>query len=277
MLLFIGFILAAGFIGAILYYPVASFYYEQMMKGQDRPLAYVMITIIFGLGIGAYFNSLYPAGAFLLLCIVAATKAHTRAETMKKAIVLIDVHTQELRTKRRRMVVQGSYGTIDQSAWDKEVRFFLDKVLKVEDLSDYGKLAKRIEEVAAGEVIEAPRAIESPLDYEQFVAEVLRNCGWDASVTKASGDQGIDVIARREGKRLVVQCKLYSRPIGNAAVQEVIAGRAFEAADFAAVVSNQSYTPAARQLAAASQVVLIHHDDIPALWDRLHSLEPLSL
>ncbi len=76
-------------------------------------------------------------------------------------------------------------------------------------------------------------------------------------MTPASGDQGADIIARRTGVSLVVQCKLYSGLIGNAAVQEAIAARAFYGATYAAVVSNQLYTPAARELAKRADVALL--------------------
>ena len=63
-------------------------------------------------------------------------------------------------------------------------------------------------------------------------------------------------------KRLVVQCKLYSGSVGNAAVQEVIAAREYEYADLAAVVSNGPFTASARELASAANVLLLHHDEI---------------
>lgn len=62
---------------------------------------------------------------------------------------------------------------------------------------------------------------------EKWVAEALIGFGWSAKVTAGSGDQGIDVIAEMNGKKLGIQCKLYSSAIGNKAVQEAHAGRAY--------------------------------------------------
>jgi HJR/Mrr/RecB family endonuclease len=75
----------------------------------------------------------------------------------------------------------------------------------------------------------------------------------------------VDVVAEKGGRRIVIQCKLYSQPVGNSAVQEVAAARAHERADYAAVVSNNTYTPAAKQLAASNGVLLLHHSDLQAL------------
>lgn len=84
-------------------------------------------------------------------------------------------------------------------------------------------------------------------------------------MTKRSRDQGVDVVASRDGIRVVIQCKLYTGPVGNKAVQEVSAGRAHEQAHFGMVVSNSRYTPSAESLAKTNRVLLLHHRDLPNL------------
>lgn len=100
--------------------------------------------------------------------------------------------------------------------------------------------------------------------YEKFCARALRNLGWDVVEKGRSGDQGVDLIGELNGFRIAFQCKYYSSPVGNAAVQEVIAGAAFEQATAGVVLSNQTYTAAAKQLASAvtPKVFLLHHDDL---------------
>ena len=70
------------------------------------------------------------------------------------------------------------------------------------------------------------------------------------------------MLAHRRGRTLVVQCKLYRKPVGNTAVQEVAAARLHQRADMAAVVSNAPFTPAARQLARTTGVHLLHHEQL---------------
>ena len=55
------------------------------------------------------------------------------------------------------------------------------------------------------------------------------------------------------------QCKLYSYPVGNAAVQEAISGKIWASADSAFVVSNADFTPSAKALAAKVGVHLVHY------------------
>ena len=64
-------------------------------------------------------------------------------------------------------------------------------------------------------------------DFEYFCADILRGNGFkNVEVTKASGDHGIDVLAKKDGVKYAIQCKRYSKPVGNKAVQEAYSGKA---------------------------------------------------
>jgi restriction system protein len=112
-----------------------------------------------------------------------------------------------------------------------------------------------------------------PIQFEHHCADLLNATGWNARVTQASGDQGIDVIAQHGNVKAVFQCKKYSQPVGNAAVQEIIAGKAFEQAHVAAVVTNATYTPSAKQLASTTGVHLLHFSEVPQFAEKLGLVE----
>ncbi|WP_458094994.1 restriction endonuclease [Roseomonas sp. WA12] len=107
----------------------------------------------------------------------------------------------------------------------------------------------------------APPTI-TPREFEQHCADALAARGWSVTLGRGSADQGVDVFARKGGRSVVLQCKLYTRPVGNKAVQEALAGRGYAGADGAAVVSNAPYTPAAHALAARVGVLLLHTADL---------------
>lgn len=109
----------------------------------------------------------------------------------------------------------------------------------------------------------------SPHDFERCCADYLRLKGWRSFTTKGSGDQGIDVLAEKNGIRLVLQCKKYGKPVGNRAVQEAYAARAHARATAAAVVSNQSFTRSAHELAATTGVLLLHFTELRNIEARL--------
>lgn len=109
-----------------------------------------------------------------------------------------------------------------------------------------------------------------PYEYEGYCARILRSVGWDAEVTKASGDQGVDVVATKSGRTVVIQVKKYTNPAGNDAVQQIYAGRTYYDAGHAAVVCTAGFTRSAQALAEKAGVHLLHHDE-------LHKLEPMLL
>lgn len=49
--------------------------------------------------------------------------------------------------------------------------------------------------------------------FEQEVANVFRINGYNAKVTKGSGDGGVDIILKRDGRTSIVQCKHYQNPV----------------------------------------------------------------
>lgn len=96
--------------------------------------------------------------------------------------------------------------------------------------------------------------------FEYWCAELLRQNGFtDVSVTPGSNDQGIDVLAYKDGLKYGVQCKCYSNDLGNKPVQEATAGRAVYGCDIAVVMTNRHFTKGAVEAAKATGVWL---------WDR---------
>lgn len=96
-------------------------------------------------------------------------------------------------------------------------------------------------------------------EFENFVAEMFSKMGYSTTVTKSSGDQGIDVIAEKNGNKTGIQAKCYTNTVSNSAIQEVVAGIHYYNLSKAIVVTNNFFTNSAIELANANNVVL---------WDR---------
>ena len=98
------------------------------------------------------------------------------------------------------------------------------------------------------------------ISFEHWCADLLRKNGFtNVSVTPGSNDQGIDVLAYKDGLKYGVQCKCYSRDLGNKPIQEATAGRAVYGCDIAVVMTNRHFTKGAVEAAKATGVWL---------WDR---------
>jgi len=101
-----------------------------------------------------------------------------------------------------------------------------------------------------------------PYDYEHLCAEEFKKNKWDAEATQGSSDQGVDVIATKDTRTLVAQCKRFMKPVGNKAVQEIVAGMKYYEATEGVVIAPNGYTNSAKNLAEANNIKLIHHSEI---------------
>ena len=109
---------------------------------------------------------------------------------------------------------------------------------------------------------------EDGWDFEHWVADALNRYDWQARATQGSGDQGVDVVATKNGVSLGIQCKRYSGSVGNKAIQEAYSGMKHFGLDKAAVLTNANFTKSAKELAASTGVLLLSPEDIPTLSER---------
>lgn len=183
-------------------------------------------------------------------------------------------YLEKLAARRTLVLAKDAYGftsDLQRKSWDKEVHGFLRNAVYPElprdrlfmiGMSPRDLLAREIdrwENRAYGPPIKTAQ----PLSYEESCCEVLKAAGWDASLTKETGENpGADIFADKAANRIVVQCQLHATPVGNKAVQEVRIAKNFYTAGYAIIVSASGFTSAAEKLAAASGVKLIHHDQL---------------
>ncbi|AWU98096.1 restriction endonuclease [Azospirillum ramasamyi] len=212
-------------------------------------------------------DSSFPAFLESLTSQCAAQEA-ARDQAIARIVEEVGRFRDVLVRKYRQLTYQDEYETLEVARFRDEARRFAGK--RLADLPVEAVVDVLVELVGGWAAEDGGEAVAfdpgmSPLDYERFCAALFERVGWTARLTRASGDQGADILCEANGRRLVVQCKLYSSSVGNAAVQEVVAAREYEYADLATVVSNAAYTTAARELASATGVLLLHHDEIAAV------------
>lgn len=183
----------------------------------------------------------------------------------------LDKYSDVLEQKYKQLAYVDDYGIIRTDKYESELKYFVNNILNTNnEITTESKqnLIKKIVELMKKEVnLNDTSALssENPYDFEKQCANLLKEYGWDANTTPKSSDQGVDVIAIKNGKTVAIQCKLYSKPVSNKAVQEVNTGKSYYKADFAVVVSNNTYTASARQLARNCGVLLLFYDDLKNL------------
>lgn len=217
-------------------------------------------------------------GLFLLLLLWGHLRQLVQRRIIRRFEAIVDEHLVVLVRKRRLLIRVDDYGVVDRSRWEKEIDYFFSKVVAQHmasaDLahieSDLPAFRRLLEQRVEGRQVEIGTqarfdGVRNGREFELFCAEELRKGDWHVTVQRGSRDQGADLLARRGADQLVVQCKLLNRPVGNYAVQEVVAARAHHSCNQAMVVSNQGFTASAVELAATNDVQLCHWSELARL------------
>lgn len=98
------------------------------------------------------------------------------------------------------------------------------------------------------------------IEFEYYCGSLLESLEYEnVRVTISSGDQGLDITATNGTTSYGFQCKNFKAPVGNKAVQEALAGKSYYKVEKIGVITNSTFTPGAKNLAAEGNV---------ELWDR---------
>ncbi len=99
----------------------------------------------------------------------------------------------------------------------------------------------------------------SPQEYEQYIGLYFQNQGFrKIKYTKTTGDFGADILCvRPDGKKVCIQCKHYSKPVGIKAVQEIFSAKEYYKCEEAYVCASNTFTPAAHEMAKKTGVKLL--------------------
>jgi hypothetical protein len=111
----------------------------------------------------------------------------------------------------------------------------------------------------------------SGVEFEVAIANLYERKGYQVTITKASGDFGVDVLATKDSESLAIQVKRYSSNVGVAAVQEVATGTRYYKASVAVVITNSFFTEQAKVLAKTLRVRLIDKKGLAEIWDSAHT------
>jgi HJR/Mrr/RecB family endonuclease len=194
---------------------------------------------------------------------------------------IIEKYKNQLSLERLKSRFVDQYGVVSYDQWQYKngIDYFIHRVLfnikkppqKVLESPSlhwtdfYSILHKMIDETALKNENNVKINFDENMDgisFELFCEKLLKNNNWETTLTKKTGDQGVDIIAIKYSTKVAIQCKKYSQPVGNKAVQEVIAGQKYYQTKYAVVVTNTTFTESSIQLANTAGVRLLHYNDL---------------
>lgn len=109
--------------------------------------------------------------------------------------------------------------------------------------------------------------ITTGTQFELYLVNLFKDLGYKVKHNGKSGDQGCDLILKKEDYIYAVQAKYYTGKLSNTPVQEIAGALKYYNANQGVVITNSFFTPGAEELAKANNVILIDGKDLKRLTD----------
>jgi len=98
------------------------------------------------------------------------------------------------------------------------------------------------------------------LEFERYLEMLLTSRGFIVTLTPASGDLGVDLIASDGAFRYAIQAKRQKGAVSRRAISDAVAGLQHYGCDAAMVITNSYFTAGAKTLADSTNCILIDRD-----------------
>ena len=106
-------------------------------------------------------------------------------------------------------------------------------------------------------------------EFEQELGMLFRQDGYLVEQTPSSGDQGVDLILRKDGQVTVVQCKSHRNPVGPAVARELYGSLLHFGADSAILACTGGFTQGVKDFVRGKPIVLISALDLVSMGEPL--------
>ena len=107
----------------------------------------------------------------------------------------------------------------------------------------------------------------SGTEFERELATLYKQLGYQVQSTPTTGDEGVDLIIRKDGKKTVVQCKGYQDPVGPAIVRELFGSMIHSNADSAILACTGGFTKGVVEFAEGKPIELISASEMALMSD----------
>jgi restriction system protein len=133
------------------------------------------------------------------------------------------------------------------------------------------KETRRVEKTKRFASVRSPvqMAFLTPTDFERYVAMLYENLGYESTVTKQSGDGGIDIVLKNKDITAAIQVKRYTKGnVGRPEVQRLV-GASLNKFNRMIFVTTSNYSNEAREYGLQHNVELIDGDGLARMAERV--------
>ena len=110
----------------------------------------------------------------------------------------------------------------------------------------------------------------SGLQFEDELASVYRQLGYLVESTPKSGDQGIDLVLKKNGKTTIVQCKRHKQAVGPAIARELYGSLIASRANEAILACTAGFTTRATEFVQGKPIVLMSATELVSLAESIN-------
>jgi hypothetical protein len=100
------------------------------------------------------------------------------------------------------------------------------------------------------------------VEFEHWVGDLFRRAGFEVDITQASGDHGVDLWARMQGRLVAVQCKRWDGAVGEPVVRDLYGAMTAGHAHAGCLVTTGSFTTQAHQFSKDKPLHLMAFDSL---------------
>ena len=111
--------------------------------------------------------------------------------------------------------------------------------------------------------------VQTGTEFEKYLVNLFKRCGYETKHTGKAGDQGCDLIVKKNNYTYCVQAKYYSHTLDNSPVQEIVGALKIYNGDRGVVITNADFSAGAKELARSNNVILIAGEKLERIIDYL--------
>jgi HJR/Mrr/RecB family endonuclease len=106
----------------------------------------------------------------------------------------------------------------------------------------------------------------NPKAFEDAVAELFADNGWDVYTTPVTRDEGVDLFLEKDGVKAIVQCKTYKKVLGPNAARDLYGTMTAQNASHAYLAAPGGFSAATKTFCEGKPITLVDLDGLSKMF-----------
>lgn len=114
----------------------------------------------------------------------------------------------------------------------------------------------------------------NPKAFEDAVAELFADNGWDVYTTPVTRDEGVDLFLEKDGVKAIVQCKTYKKVLGPNAARDLYGTMTAQNASHAYLAAPGGFSAATKTFCEGKPITLLDLDGLSKMFYPFENYTP---